>query len=241
MTSGSYKKKPYGRKAFVPHFPMSRIPRGLAMTRYNSNRREIKYCDIAEVQQTIRVFSTPPTAQCLNFPVQGSAPYNRVGSKLMNKSIRIRFQIVPVATNASTDFLRVILFYDRQTNGSAPAWADLIKSTTSAAATASNCLDGINMDNRERFKVLRDQQIQWPTYTYTGGVISAPGVISDTPPNNQIQDWYVKLHGLETHYKATAGAVGDIATGGLFLIATCLGNDATAAIVYSARLRFDDL
>lgn len=221
-------------------YARSRVPRAL-QGRYSSHRREIKYVDIAYNAITIRAANIPPTGQVLNIPVQGAAPYNRIGSKVMNKSIRVRGHVQQVATALPT-IVRIIIIYDRQTNGATPSWATVIQSTTSNGTQGNAALDGINMDNRERFKMLADEQILLPAATFNAGVVTNASFPDTSGPTNKLNfDRYIKLFDLETHYKASAGAVGDIATGGIFLFAVMDGDDSSWEFLYTARLRYDDL
>jgi len=223
---------------------MGYVPRDrFGAARYESRVREIKYCDMAQSSSAFRIASTPPAFVAINFPVQGAAPYNRVGSKVMNRSIRIRGYINNLLTSIN-DVGRIIIVYDRQTNGAAPAWGDVIAGVTSAGAASTNALDGINMSNRERFKVLCDEQVLLPSITDAGGagVLTNVAALDTSGPSNKFNfDRFIPLRNLETHYKATAGAVGDIATGGIFIATVSNAIDSAWQFSYTSRLRFDDL
>nr|WAE42705.1 MAG: capsid protein [Cressdnaviricota sp.] len=209
--------------------------------RYESHVREIKYVDIAATSITARLYSTPPTATVLNIPVQGAAPYNRIGSKVMNKSLRICGYLTVNATTVQ-DFVRILVVYDRQTNGSAPSWTSVIQATTSAGAQSNYTIDGLNMDNRERFKVLLDDKVYTPSVSVAAGVLTNFAAPDTSGPTNRFNyDRWIALRGLETHYKATAGAVGDIATGGIFIFVVCTAQDNNWSFVFTSRLRYDDL
>lgn len=69
------------------------------------------------------------------------------------------------------------------------------------------------------------------------------GGLSDQQSGNYLINWYVPLRGLEAHYKNSTGLIGDLSTGGLFLITMGIDDpSATPAweLEFNARLRFDD-
>lgn len=222
------------------------VPRAMAQLAHLA-QREIKYCDNAVTATNFRISSTPPVAVYIGGPVQGAAPYQRIGSKIMNKSLHMRGIITCNATSLE-DLGRIIVVYDRQADGAAPAFADLIKATTAAGATSSGAMDGVNMDNRLRFKVLVDEQIRFPAVTNAAGagVLTNSGNQFDATGNASAAKWnferYIRLpEGVVTHYKATAGGIGDVATGSIVLFCVSYDQDACWAFDWSCRLRFDDL
>lgn len=219
-------------------------PSNFGMARYESHRREIKYCDSTVGTQGLKNFATPPVALFIQMPLQGAAPYQRVGQRIMLKSLRLRGFIENLQTGIS-DVGRVIVIYDRQTNGASPIWSDLILATVANGTTSSDALDGINMNNRERFKVLCDEQIYLPAVTNVGGVgsLTNAGTMFDNNSGAKHNfDRFIPLKDLETHFKATAGGVGDVATGGLFAFFVCEETaDNTWAWRGGFRLRYDDI
>lgn len=194
------------------------------------------------------------SATPLNIPVNGAALYQRIGNKITMKSLQIRGLIQVSSGNAAAvaeQVARVIVFYDRQTNGAAPAVADVLLAVTQAGATSSLVTDGINMNNRDRFYVLMDMQVLLPAVGINGAtaasnVTSGIDINGNSGDANQGQynvNRFIKLKGLETQYKASAGGVGDIAAGGIFIM--CISSadaNATAAwnLGFSARLRYND-
>lgn len=219
------------------------VPRAMAQLAHLA-QREIKYVDNAYSGLLFHLSSTPPVAVYIGGPVQGAAPYQRIGSKIVNKSLHIR-GIVNPQTTGTNNIGRLLLVYDRQCDGAAPTWATVIQGTTAAGVTSNTTFDGLNMSNRMRFKVLMDEQFYLPSQTYTAGVVTNVSQF-DTTGNTGAAKWnferYIRLpEGLQTHFSATAGGVGDVATGGMFLFASCEGVDAAWNFAYGVRLRFDDL
>ena len=178
----------------------------------------------------------------LNIVTQGAAFYNRIGSRIELSSIQFRGYIDPVVTSpASHDIGRVILFYDRQTNGVLPTTNDLLQNRDLAGTATSSALSGINLDNRDRFLVIRDQHIYFPeTYGAVTPTIASNNTISKEGYNEFLVNIYVKLKGLTTQFKANAGNIGDIASGGLFLLFISQGTNNARNCTWTTRLRFKD-
>jgi len=211
-------------------------------------RREIKFVDNALTVSPFQNAATPPTSIYLGGPVQGAAPYQRIGQKIVNKSLHLRGFITATAAAGAIpeDLGRIVVVYDEQTNGAAPAWADVVYSYTAAGSSASSAFDGLNMNNRERFKVLVDEQIRFPACTMgsSAGVVSAlfqPDATGNTAAAKWNFERYVRLNGLVTHYKATAGGVGDVATGAIFMFCMDQTNSGSWTFNWGSRLRYDDL
>lgn len=180
----------------------------------------------------------------LNLIRAGSTYVNRTGRRIEMQSIRINGQIEPIPrTNTNnSDYVRVIIFYDRQTNGAVPLVADVLATTDQAAANTTTSYSGLNLNNRDRFTILMDYRCELPSYTNTTGVITAPGFQDQT--KEYTIDRYIKLKGLLTQFKADSSpaVIGDIATGGLFLLtlgANTAGTEGWQG-VFETRLRFTD-
>jgi len=179
----------------------------------------------------------------LNLIATGSSFFNRIGRRVEMKSIRISGTMEPLRTNVALDYIRLMIVYDRQTNGALPSMADILQSTAQNGTNTTNSYSGINLNNRDRFIILRDLRIVPPTETDTAGVITNLGAIDPITTLTNI-DLYVKLKGLLTQYKADSSpaVIGDIATGGLFLVTFGLiaaGSEGWGFELES-RLRFND-
>lgn len=171
----------------------------------------------------------------------GSTFCNRIGRKIQMKSLEIRGQMIPIRTVAATDYVRVMVIYDRQTNGALPAIADILQDTDQAAANTTNSSSGMNLNNRDRFIMLRDWKLCLPGFTDTAGQISTLGPVDPVSPTFNIKA-YIKLKGLVTQFKSDSApaVIGDIASGGLYIVT--FGANASASEGWSlelaTRLRF---
>lgn len=167
--------------------------------------------------------TTTGSVTLLNSLSAGSDYTQRIGRKCLFKSIFIRGWVFPEDTSTVNNLARIIIFYDRQTNSSTPAITDLLVSATSVS--------NINLDNRERFKILVDKQFAMPAYIEASGM----GTI---PKSFKI---YKKVN-LDTIYDDTTAGVGSISTGGIFMLT--IGNAVSgtgSTFQVCSRLRFSDM
>lgn len=201
---------------------------------------EVKSVDLANAVYTL---NTTALITPINLVRAGSSYFNRIGRRIEMKSCHLKFMLRPKQTIASTDYGRVMLVYDSQTNGAAPAISDVIQDTDQAGTNATSAFSATNLNNRDRFKVLADFRLPLPSITVTAGVQTNIGIIDPIEPMVDLER-FVKLRGLPTLYKADSSpaVIGDIATGGLYLIT--YGGTAAASegweIVGTIRLRYKD-
>lgn len=218
--------------------------------KYSSSNAEVKTVDIpiqgsGSIVQA--VISTTGTVTTLNGTEEGAGMWNRVGRKIMLKNLRIRGLLTQSGTVTGVgEYLRAMVIYDRQPNGSTPALTDILlgygyDGTPSSTVSSFN---NINMNNSERFRILRDYHWSIPNNSQSTTATAPIGAMSIIDYNNdrtQIDD-FIKLGGLEAQYKSSTGSVADITTGHLFVLT--VGNlpaaNAGYTLTFSARLRFTD-
>lgn len=188
-------------------------------------RRSINEKKTVDVAPNSYVADTTGTVTLLNGIATGTDFTDRIGRKIILKSIFVRGLVGPVDTSTGTNCARILIVYDMQANGSAPAVTDILKTADSR--------DQINLNNRDRFKILFDKQ--WTLGPFDGvtlGYIGAPSVAN------------VKLYrrlNLETLFNGTTAAIGSIATGSIYMVT--IGNQAAAngsSFQVSTRIRFVD-
>lgn len=199
---------------------------------------------------TALALTTTGSVVPLNLIAAGSSFFNRVGRKVEMLSVELAFQFGIVSQTVTTpqDWARILIVYDRQTNGANPTISDILQDSDSLGANSFSVTAGLNLNNRDRFLVIYDERIQLPGLTNTAGVLTNIYPNSFGGRNGMSSGYgnihiYRKLRGLVTHYKADTATpvVGDIATGGLFIIT--LGALATGNFQVSpwkSRLRYID-
>jgi len=134
----------------------------------------------------------------------GTGDNERVGNTINLLYMRYRAVVsdsaaLPYTTNT---FIRAILVYDRQCNGSAPAVTDILDSASSVAPFNHNTVIG---HGGSRFKVLYDKH-------------PSPNMIDPAVAPSTWFESYTKLKGLRTRFDTAGGTIADITSGGLFLL-----------------------
>lgn len=208
-----------------------------AMTRakrsYTSRRRTITYPTTSERKyfDTALSFNVDATAEVpasgqLNLISQGTGESQRIGRKCIIKSIYINGAIgfAPGAGAISSDIACIYVVLDKQCNGAAAAVTDVLTGTNAVTAM-------VNMDNSARFVVLKKFVIPM---TSTAGVTTAYG--QQYLPIN----WYSKCE-IPLDFSADTGAIGEIRSNNVFLIAGSFGaTDDLMTVAGTCRLRYTD-
>lgn len=157
----------------------------------------------------------------LNGSVAGALPTNRIGRRVHMHSLTIKGTIQLASTTTGNCPLRLIIFYDKQSNKLAPGVVDLMQTDSIASLNL--------LANSHRFRVIRD--------------IIIPCVGTAGPQAAYINE-YTKLAGLETEYidGAGAGTVADITSGSLYCLMYANNATAVAALLnaVNARVRYSD-
>lgn len=206
----------------------------------SSRKPEVKLVDVT---QTSSIFDTTATrVTCLNATSQGAAETNRIGRKIVLKSVMIRGYINQYQAGAApiNDFLRAILVYDRQPNGAAPVFSDIIQDVDQAGTTSSTSMSSLNISNSDRFKVLRDWF--WKVDVPGGATLVQAAQVSTDCKEFSLKA-YVPLNGLETHYNGTnGGTIADITSGSLLLVTQGGASAANSQyrLTFVTRVRFTD-
>lgn len=189
------------------------------------NKPELKSFDTALAFTIDQTGEVPATGQlCL---VQtGDTLTNRDGAVIRVKSLQMRGTLVfaPAAAAQAAINCYIYIVQDRQANGAAAGITDVLTSNDISIALG-------NVPNQYRFKILKRMVF---TMNATAGVTTAY--------NNTRQqfDEYIKFpKPLELRYTASAGAITDVASNNIFLLAGCDGGgDDSVTVAGTARLRF---
>lgn len=227
FTTGSgqpYVNRPFKRARVVARPPQSAPRTGgyrNPVRMRGSSPAELKWID---VNSTSAFAATTGVAALtlLNGCSLGSDATNRVGRKIQMKSIQMRMSCLATTANAARFAGRVMVVYDSQANAAAPTQADIFQAATSWHSP-------MNLNNRERFKVIFDKLFT---------VDSLTG--SNTDP--WICKKFKKLPNLETIFNSgNAGTIGDIQTGSMYLVTLATGEATTTpGLVFYSRIRFAD-
>jgi len=200
---------------------------------------EKNYLDTALTQD---INASTPLLQLLNAPVPGSGANQRIGRKICLKSIQLRLSLrywVEV-TGTAPDVVpgsgvRVLLVWDKQTNGTAVTTTTLFASTDYSLAL-------INMDNRDRFAILMDKVYGTPN---TASSLGFPSQTIGNIGGIFMLKKYKKLNHETVFNSGSAGTVSDITTGSLYLIIVTdadatVNSDEGWSIEGNIRIRYED-
>jgi len=201
-----------------------------------------------DVNLGLTVLATSTTngaAVLLNGVAPGSGSYNRVGRKIVNKSVRIKggavFSMIPNASGAvNENSLRMVVVWDQQPNsGTIPTWDTIFGVTDQAGNETSNVLAPLRYDNMDRFRVLKEKS--WDVQTVPANVVTT-GAISQF----RTIDEFIPLSDRPSVYSGQSATctTADISTGALYVYFRCQRSDATAGCIIDpetiARLRYKD-
>jgi len=217
--------------AGTPTTTTQRLPyQSAPMSMRRVGNTEVKSFDVtvaaANVVAVSAVAGTEPGAAYtglteINCIAQGATVANRIGNKVVVKSVQICAEVSSGAA-AAVAGLRAMLVYDKQPNGAFPAIADILLDQPAGTGMA---LSSINIANKSRFVFIRDQ-----FFTIDPGVG---------------QEYILKLYAKgrwETEYGSNAGNIGDIKTGALYMLLfyTRYGTAVPALSLFHSRIRYFD-
>lgn len=219
--TGGYKSTPFKMPARTTVVSSGRAPIWRSVGTLPSSS-ELKFTDVTAATATAvaaLTFTTPGASFLLNGLVPNSTATGRIGRRIMMKSIYIRLVWSLAATTTGGSPLRMIVVYDKQSNGAAPAVTDVL--LTDSAISPNN------ISNRDRFVVLCDKLVD-------------PVAVGS---QFQVADVVYKKLNLPVQYNAgTAGTIADITSGAVYIMFAQFGGAFTAAPVVSwtSRIRYND-
>jgi len=177
------------------------------------NQADIKGPEKKDITTATNAVAVPATATfstpvLLNGCAQGNSGFTRIGRRLLMKSILFRYFFAP----GSSSCFRILVVYDKQTNGALPATTDVVNTTDAHAP--------LNLINADRFVTVFDK------------IVDVNDVNMDT--------LYRKVN-LECLFGGTGSAITDIASGSLFYMVAPISAASGATLSFSCRVRFTDL
>jgi len=151
------------------------------------------------------------------------------------KSLQIRgFLQAGSAATASESYTRMIIVYDKQANASAPTYANIMTAQDITGATESTFISMVNLDNRDRFVIIRDRN-------WMMGRVTTTATQTYSTANPVDINEYIKLNHETVFNAGSAGTVGDITTGSLYMfLINSTGGSAGVTMTWETRLRFID-
>lgn len=190
--------------------------------RFTGNNPEKKFFDTALSFLFDTTGEVPATGQLCLIP-QGDTESTRDGRECRIKSIQIRATLIftpaAAATASTSVWLYVIL--DTQCNGAAAAVTDVFSENTLHKAM-------INLANSKRFRILKRFRY---TFNSPAGATTAYNTVT------KHIDWFKKCD-IPMVFSSTSGAITEIRTNNVFLMAGSDVSDDTVSCGGNCRLRF---
>lgn len=205
-----------------------RIPLGQAVKQAYQRKMldgELKYSDIATNTVAVNIAGS---ITLLHVPILGSDFNARIGRKTTAKSLFIRgIWASDVLGSVNTQLLRMIVFEDKQPT---PATAVTVLDVLATAAPTSH----LNPNNRDRFKVLCDQEFALGPQNVVTPAFSSPAA----------EAWkiYKKIK-IESIFNATnGGTFADITSGAIYVmfIGSLAAGNGDGTATWSSRVRYSD-
>lgn len=153
---------------------------------------------------------------------QGDQGDQYVGRQLMMKNLNFRFEIFPdsASSGGNGTYFRVLLIYDRDTNGALPAVTDIM--------TVDDEIAYMNLNNTDRFVTIYDKMKNWQPFAENHTVMFRGNI---------------KLHHI-MKFKGATGTIANITQGGIYLLFAQGGNydstGLTPLLYWRSRIRFTD-
>jgi len=196
----------------------------LATRGWNNRGGELKYTDLASATYAC---DTTGSVTALNLTAVGDDNTTRDGRQIVVTSAHIRGFIAPVDDITNDNLSRWLLVWDKQPNsGTIAAITDILVASTATSST--------NLNNRERFVILRDKQ-----YAVGKTLNTATQAVSNCPNMYEVNE-YVKINA-RTTYSGTTAAIGSVATGALLMVTIGTATAGTGGLLTACtRVRFTD-
>lgn len=198
----------------------------------NQTRPELKYVDVIATDATIPNGTANVDIVLLNGIAQGTDNTQRIGNKILVKSIDLNLQIFggdSPTGNPSDCMVKWWIIVDSGTDGSLPAPNNIWELGGGTYMTAH-----LNLDNSERFKTLATGVVN---LAGPSGIPSNPGF-----PSQQYVTRHISLNDA-IRYGSTGATIANINSGSYLLCYTCnyVGGGTGPSIQYNVRTKFSDL
>jgi len=159
------------------------------------------------------------------FAIQnGTGPDERIGRSVSLHDMNVNYRIATNG-NALYSLVRVMIIYDKQTNGALPAITDIVASTGTVTQ--------FNANNRSRFMILYDRSHTGAASSETTASLAA---FADNPT---VVNKKISLKGKKTEFDGTTTNISDIEKGAIYLLV--LANNSSTLINYTTRIQYMDI
>lgn len=153
---------------------------------------------------------------------QGTGASQRIGQKIIVKSIQLKLQAVLASGAVDADIMHVYLWQDTQTNGAYPALTDIYANSGPIGTNLRT------MEESARFKLLKHFVFQ---------LNSDAGVATAFGGDIRQDECYLKCN-IPIVFNSSTGAIGEIKSNNLIM--TFGSSNSTATVSGNARVRYTD-
>ncbi len=202
----------------------------LSLARRAAPGAELKFLDTAKAATTTSATGTI-FSPSLNVIVQDTGESERVGRKVVIQAIHMEgiVKIPTTATAADTsDYVRIIVYQDKQTNGAAATVTNILETAT--------VLSFNNLANKSRFQTLMDHRV---SVNCSAG--SGRGT-TDTLSYGESQEnfsWHKKCNiAVEYDNTVATGAIESQRSNNIGVLV--ISGEARASVAYNVRIRYTD-
>lgn len=190
----------------------SRVPTG-----------ELKFVDQSQTSTlglASGAWTTPGATFLLNGLATGVTASDRIGRKVIMKSLLLRAELRLATTSTAGGYGRYLVVYDRQANANPPGVTDIL--------LADAMQSQMNLSNKDRFMILAE------------GYFSPVSVNGDY--TSQGVEVYKKLNAPVQFNATSGGTIADIVTGSVYVLFAQNSTIGTAAptVVWRSRIRYED-
>lgn len=184
---------------------------------------ELKFYDSNETNFTVTQAGAIQTTSMVAGIQQGAGESERIGRKVVVRKLHVNGDIILPGSATATfteDVVRLIIFWDKQTNGAAATVGQILASASYLAYR--------NLQQTGRFNILSDKK-------YTINASAGNG----TSTADKRAHWRLNLNcKIPLEFDASTGAITDLTTNNLGVLA--IGAQGHAACYYYWRVRYSD-
>ncbi len=197
--------------------------------RANGVTSELKFHDLDIDDASIAANGTIAQVSCLTI-AQGTTESERIGRKVVVKSINWRYSISTIVASTSTATepltVRVVLYLDKQTNGATATVTGILESDDYQSFN--------QLANKSRFRTLMDR-----THTLNPNGIAGDGSANDFNGFTENYTFFKKVSiGVEYDNTFTTGVIGTMRSNNIGVL--LLGKNTGGVFDSKMRIRFSD-
>lgn len=203
-----------------------------------NNKMELKQNDVLQSSVAIDDTAGNGVFTLLNGVQTGDTNTTRDGDEIHATSLQFRGIIATSSAAVGISFVRQIVFWDSQPNGTAPSMATLLDTTVITNANFAP----YNRNYQKRYKILYDRLIMLnPQVELTVGTVAPPGTNTTASLVQYALPFKKKIQLNRTvKYVGDGNAITDIATNSLYVFQVSNQAANTPVVVAGWRLYFKD-